>query len=75
MGSGTAVAQAAATMVRTDDNFATLVSAVRQGRTVYDNIVKFGRFQLSTTIGAVLTVLFAPLLGLPEPLTPCKFSG
>ena len=69
MGSGTAVAQAAATMVLTDDNFATLVSAVRQGRTLYDNIVKFVRFQLSTTIGAVLTVLFAPLLGLPEPFT------
>ena len=56
-------------MVLTDDNFATLVSAVRQGRTLYDNIVKFVRFQLSTTIGAVLTVLFAPLLGLPEPFT------
>jgi P-type Ca2+ transporter type 2C len=69
MGSGTAVARAAATMVLTDDNFATLVSAVRQGRTLYDNIVKFVRFQLSTTIGAILTVLFAPLLGLPEPFT------
>ena len=69
MGSGTAVAQAAATMVLTDDNFATLVSAVRQGRTLYDNIVKFVRFQLSTTIGAILTVLFAPLIGLPEPFT------
>ena len=44
MGSGTAVAKAAATMVLTNDNFATLVSAVRQGRTLYDNIVKFVRF-------------------------------
>ena len=69
MGSGTAVAKAAATMVLTDDNFATLVSAVRQGRTLYDNIVKFVRFQLSTTIGAILTVFLAPLLGLPEPFT------
>ncbi len=69
MGSGTAVAKAAATMVLTDDNFATLVSAVRQGRTLYDNIVKFVRFQLSTTIGAILTVLLAPLVGLPEPFT------
>ncbi len=69
MGSGTAVAKAAATMVLTDDNFATLVSAVRQGRTLYDNIVKFVRFQLSTTIGAILTVLLAPLLGLPDPFT------
>jgi P-type Ca2+ transporter type 2C len=66
---GTAVAQEAATMVLTDDNFATLVTAVRHGRTLYDNILKFVRFQLSTTIGAVLTVFAAPLLGLPEPFT------
>jgi Ca2+-transporting ATPase len=66
---GTAVAKEAATMVLTDDNFATLVSAVRQGRTLYDNILKFVRFQLSTTIGAILTVFFAPLAGLPEPFT------
>ena len=69
MGSGTSVAKAAATMVLTDDNFATLVSAVRQGRTLDDNIVKFVRFQLSTTIGAILTVLLAPLLGLADPFT------
>jgi len=69
MGSGTSVAKAAATMVLTDDNFATLVSAVRQGRTLYDNIVKFVRFQLSTTLGAILTVLLAPLLGLADPFT------
>ena len=67
--SGTAVAKEAATMVLTDDNFATIVSAVRQGRTLYDNILKFVRFQLSTTIGAILTVFFAPLAGLPEPFT------
>ena len=69
MGSGTAVAKAAATVVLLDDNFATLVRAVRQGRTLYDNIVKFVRFQLSTTIGAILSVFMAPLLGLPEPFT------
>lgn len=67
--SGTAVAKEAATMVLTDDNFATIVSAVRHGRTLYDNILKFVRFQLSTTIGAILTVFFAPLAGLPEPFT------
>ncbi len=69
MGSGTAVAKEAATMVLVDDNFATLVSAVRQGRTLYDNILKFVRFQLSTTIGAILTVFFAPFANLPEPFT------
>jgi Ca2+-transporting ATPase len=67
--SGTAVAKEAATMVLTDDNFTTIVRAVRQGRTLYDNILKFVRFQLSTTIGAILTVFFAPLAGLPEPFT------
>ena len=67
--SGTAVAKEAATIVLTDDNFATIVSAVRQGRALYDNILKFVRFQLSTTIGAILTVFFAPLVGLPEPFT------
>lgn len=56
-------------MVLTDDNFATIVTAVHHGRTLYDNILKFVRFQLSTTIGAILTVFTAPLLGLPEPFT------
>ena len=69
MGSGTEVTKEAATMVLTDDNFATIVGAVREGRTLYDNILKFIRFQLSTTVGAVLTVFFAPLVGLPEPFT------
>lgn len=59
-------------MVLTDVNFATIVSAVRQGRTLYDNILKFVRFQLSTTVGAILTVFFAPLAGLPEPFTPLQ---
>ena len=69
MGSGTAVAKAAATMVLANDNFATLVHAVKQGRTLYDNIVKFVRFQLATTIGAILTILLAPFLGLADPFT------
>jgi Ca2+-transporting ATPase len=69
MGTGTAVAKEAAMMVLLDDNFATLVQAVYQGRTLYDNILKFVRFQLSTTVGAILTVFFAPLAGLPEPFT------
>ncbi|GAB2181120.1 calcium-transporting P-type ATPase, PMR1-type [Denitratisoma sp. agr-D3] len=64
---GTAVTREAATLVLADDNFATIVGAVREGRTIYDNIVKFVRFQLSTNIGAILTVLGAPLLGLPTP--------
>jgi P-type Ca2+ transporter type 2C len=66
---GTAVTKEAATMVLTDDNFATIVMAVEEGRVVYDNIVKFVRFQLSTNIGAILTVLVATLIGMPTPFT------
>ncbi len=69
---GTDVAREAATIVLTDDNFATIVKAVKEGRTIYDNIVKFVRFQLSTNIGAILTVLLAPFLGLPLPFTPVQ---
>lgn len=67
--SGTAVAKEAATMILTDDNFATIVIAVKQGRVLYDNILKFVCFQMSTTIGAILTIFFAPFFGLPEPFT------
>ena len=56
-------------MVLTDDNFASIVGAVKEGRTIYDNIVKFVRFQLSTSVGAILTVFGAQLLGLPMPFT------
>ncbi len=67
--SGTDVAQEAATMILTDDNFAAIVNAVREGRGIYDNMVKFIRFQLSTNIGAILCVAIAPLLNLPLPFT------
>ena len=66
---GTGVSKEAATLVLTDDNFATIVGAVKEGRTIYDNIVKFVRFQLSTNIGAILTVVGAPLFGMPTPFT------
>jgi Ca2+-transporting ATPase len=66
---GTEVTKEAATLVLADDNFATIVDAVKEGRTIYDNIVKFVRFQLSTNIGAILTVLCAPLFGMPTPFT------
>jgi len=66
---GTEVAREAATMVLTDDNFATIVEAVREGRAIYDNILKFVRFQLSTNMGAIQTVLGASLLGWSTPFT------
>ncbi|MFD0212846.1 cation-translocating P-type ATPase [Streptomyces hirsutus] len=61
---GTEVTKEAGTMVLTDDNFATIVSAVREGRGIYDNIVKFTRFQVSTALGFVATFLIASLTGL-----------
>jgi len=66
---GTDVAKEAADMVLTDDDFSTIVRAVREGRTIYDNIVTFVRFQLSTNIGAVFTLLATVLAGLPAPLS------
>jgi Ca2+-transporting ATPase len=66
---GTDVTKEAADLVLTDDNFATIVGAVRQGRGIYDNIVKFIRFQLTTNIAAILTFVTALLLGLPAPMT------
>jgi Ca2+-transporting ATPase len=66
---GTDVAQEAATMILTDDNFATIVKAVKEGRGIYENMVKFIRFQLSTNIGAILCVATAPLLNMPLPFT------
>ncbi len=66
---GTEVTREAAALVLTDDNFASIVGAVKEGRTIYDNIVKFVRFQLATNIGAMLTLLAAPLFGLATPFT------
>ncbi|MDP2882663.1 MAG: HAD-IC family P-type ATPase [Azonexus sp.] len=66
---GTEVTKEAATLVLTDDNFASIVRAVEEGRTIYENIIKFVRFQLSTNVGAILTVLAAPFLGLATPFT------
>ena len=69
---GTEVTKEAADMVLTDDNFATIVAAVERGRTIYANIIKFVRFQLSTNLGAISTILGASLLGLPVPFSPIQ---
>ncbi|MBN3932091.1 cation-translocating P-type ATPase [Streptomyces verrucosisporus] len=66
---GTDVAKEAADMVLTDDDFSTIVRAVREGRSIYDNITTFVRFQLSTNVGAILTLLTTVLAGLPAPMT------
>ena len=67
---GTDVTREAAKLVLLDDNFATLVNAVEQGRTVYSNIRKFIRYMLSCNIGEVFTMLFAMIFGLPVVLLP-----
>jgi Ca2+-transporting ATPase len=68
--SGTDVAREASHMVLLDDNFATIVSAVREGRRIYDNIRRFIRYGLSTNSGEIWTLFLAPFIGLPLPLLP-----
>jgi Ca2+-transporting ATPase len=72
MGSGTDVAKESADMLLQDDNFATIVQAVREGRTIFDNIRRFVRFQLSTNIGAILTITSSSIIGLPVPFNPIQ---
>lgn len=65
---GTDVAKAASDMILTDDNFATIVTAVREGRGIYENIRKTVHFLLSCNIGEILTIFVGFLLRLPSPL-------
>ena len=69
---GTDVAKEASDMVLLDDNFATIVSAVEEGRTIYANILRFIEFSVSGNLGKILAVLLLPFLGLPNPLTPLQ---
>jgi Ca2+-transporting ATPase len=66
---GTDVAKESADMVLTDDNYASIVSAVEQGRIIYDNIRKFVFFLLSSNVAEIMIIFLATLAGLPPPLT------
>lgn len=69
---GTDVAKESADMVLLDDNFASIVAAVEEGRGIYDNMRKFVRYMLSTNSGEVLTIFVATLIALPLPLLPLQ---
>lgn len=67
---GTDVAREASDMVLLDDNFATIVKAVREGRRIYDNVRKFVKYTMTTNSGELWTLFLAPFVGLPIPLLP-----
>ncbi len=69
---GTEVAKEAADVVLASDDFSTIAGAVREGRVIYDNIVKFVRFQLATNVGALLTIIVAELANMPTPFSPIQ---
>lgn len=72
MGSGTDVAKESSDMILEDDNFSTIIYAIKEGRTIYSNIKRFIKFQLSTNIAAILTILVSSVLVVPLPFNPVQ---
>ncbi len=69
---GADVTKEASDMVLLDDNFATIVAAVEEGRTIYNNVRRFVQFSVAGNIGKIAVMLIAPLLGMPIPLLPLQ---
>ncbi|GLX68387.1 calcium-translocating P-type ATPase, SERCA-type [Paenibacillus glycanilyticus] len=69
---GTDVSKEASALVLSDDNFATIVSAIEEGRSIYENIRKFIRYLLASNVGEILTMFLAMMAGLPLPLVPIQ---
>src|SRR5699024_8353691 len=69
---GTDVTKEASSLVLMDDNFATIKSAIKEGRNIYENIRKFVRYLLASNVGEILVMLFAMILAMPLPLVPVQ---
>ncbi|MNM14753.1 Calcium-transporting ATPase [compost metagenome] len=69
---GTDVTKEASALILGDDNFSTIVAAIEEGRSIYENIRKFIRYLLASNVGEILTMFFAMLIGLPLPLVPIQ---
>ena len=69
---GTDVTKEASAIILLDDNFATIVKAVREGRRIYNNILKFIKYSMTANAGTIVAIFFAPLFGLPLPMLPIQ---